>query len=190
MTKDYIDNFVDNAYANDEKVQNDEDLQKWITDSTNSNSGNIKGIGSINSKDALKSFLTSLLYRITAHGVSRLNQAANPGLTFVPNFPPTLHSDTLPSPSKEWSVDEILTFLPNTGTIGDVIKFYFTFVFSAPYESFIPTDGEVEYLFFEGGKDNPLNKGLIAFRHAMKEFIQDYSEEDPQVYQWPLNVET
>ena len=190
MTEIYVDNFVENAYESDQDIAEDESLQKWVNDSTSSNYGNVKGIGNINTKAALKSFLTSLLYRITAHGVSRLNQAANPGLTFVANFPPTLHSDTLPAPGEDWPVSDVLNFLPNTGTIGEVIKFYYTFVFSAPYEPFIPTDGDDEYLFFEGGKEHPLNIGLIAFRHAMKEFINEYSEDEPQIYQWPLNVET
>ena len=87
-------------------------------------------------------------------------------------------------------MNDVIKFLPNTGTLGEVIKFYFTFVFSAPYEPFIPFDGDDEYLFFDGGKDAPLNIGLIAYRHALREFIEDFCEEDPQVYQWPLNVET
>ncbi|NNE25737.1 MAG: hypothetical protein HKN09_02740 [Saprospiraceae bacterium] len=190
MTEIYVDNFVENAFESDEAIDKDIILQKWINNSTSSNYGNLKGIGDINSKKSLKAFLTSLLYRITAHGISRLNEAANPGLTFVPNFPPTLHSDNLPTPGEDWPVSDILKYLPNTGTLGEVIKFYYTFVFSAPYEPFIPTDGEDEYLFFEGGKSAPLNIGLIAYRHAMRDFISDFCDEEPQIYQWPLNVET
>ena len=44
--------------------------------------------------------------------------------------------------------------------------------------------------------DNPLltdderNKALVLFRKSMMDFIHEYSPASPQLYQWPLNVET
>ena len=39
------------------------------------------------SRSALERVLTSLLYRVTIHGVARLTSSSNPALTFVANFP-------------------------------------------------------------------------------------------------------
>ena len=57
MTEIYIDNFVENAYESDQSIADDEDLQKWIQCSSSSNYGNVKGIGNIDNKKSLKSFL-------------------------------------------------------------------------------------------------------------------------------------
>ena len=66
----------------------------------------------------MKQVLTSLVYRITVHGSSRLNRAANPAVTFVGNFPPTLQKTDIPKPTESFDTTKLLTYLPKTGTIG------------------------------------------------------------------------
>ncbi len=57
--------------------------------------------------------------------------------------------------------------MPKTGTIGEMINFYYIFSFSAPYEPFVPVAGANQELFFTGQGSNELNQGLIDFRYEM-----------------------
>jgi len=84
-------------------------------------------------------------------GPSRLNSTANPALTLVANFPHCLQVQEIPSPSRPLDTKALLAYLPNTGTISEAVNFYFTFVFSPPYEPFIPLTGVDTALFFPGG---------------------------------------
>lgn len=144
----------------------------------------------MDSKAALESVLTSLLYRITAHGISRLNASANPALTFVANYPHCLQRTDIPKPSTTIDTTTLLTYLPNTETIGEAVNFYFIFVNSPPYTPFIPLDGVDTNLFFSGGTGDSRNQALIQFRNGLASFINDYEPDTPQRFQWPLNIET
>lgn len=161
-----------------------------MSECANPDEGNIKGLPTMDNIKALKRVLSSYLYRIIMHGASRLNQAANPALTFVANFPPCLQSTTIPDPKSEFDTKHLFTFLPKTGTIGDMLNFYFTFSFSAPYESFIPMDGIESNFFFPDGLSNPCNQALVKFRKTIFDFIESYDGQAPQFYQWPLSIET
>jgi hypothetical protein len=66
----------------------------------------------MNSKAALKAVLASFLYRMTAHGISRLNNSANPALTFTANFPPCLQKSELPPAETKLDVKSLLEYLP------------------------------------------------------------------------------
>ena len=141
-------------------------------------------------KQALIDVLTSLVYRITAHGAARLNAGVNPALAFVANFPPCLQSTAIPEPSTNIDVKALLAFLPRTGTIGSFVDFMFTFIYSPPYTPFIPTGGVDANLFFPGGPGDPLNSALINYRQAVQGFIDTLEPEWKQHHQWPLNIET
>jgi hypothetical protein len=143
--------------------------------------------------------LTSILYRITAHGISRVDNTANPGMTFVGNFPPCLQSTHIPEQSSSFSTKELMEYLPNTGTIGEMITFYYTFVDSAPYEPIIPLTGVDQQLFYDGGVEGKNNQALIKFRESMVDFIKGYTEgnkipnlpaNEAQIHQWPMGIET
>ena len=141
-------------------------------------------------KAALKKVLTSILYRITVHGVARLNPALNPAETFMSNYPPCLQKKTIPDPDTAISTRELLEYLPNTETLGKMVNFYYIFVFSRPYERFLPEGGNDKNLFFAGGENEPRNAALIAYRDEIAAFAQRYDPQSPQLKQWPLNVET
>lgn len=189
-TEIYVNAFVDHSYEDDQAVFDDQALQTWIKTSSDPKQGNIKGLPQMDSKKALKAVLTSLVYRVTAHGCSRLSRAANPALTFTANFPPCLQNATIPEKDKKIDTTELLAYLPKTGTIGEMIKFYYTFSFSAPYESFLPLSGLETNLFFPNGLNDPRNEALISFRKKIKAFIEAFDSDAPQIHQWPLNIET
>jgi hypothetical protein len=188
--------FVDQNYANDHAVAADAYLQKWMNASADPSQGNIRGLPGMNQKAALARVLTSLVYRITAHGVSRLPNTADPGLSFVPNFPPCLQRLDSPPPNSPLSTRDLLKHLPNTGTIGGMLKFYFAFAYSKPYVPLIPAGGLDQDLYFDGGSSNPCNAALIKFRKEMEDFMRDYNRIDQpfapkvDVEQWPRNIET
>src|SRR5262249_20269437 len=183
----YVDTYVDPADLTDQDVQRDHEVQKWIAESGNEHEGNVRGLPAMDSKDALKRVLHSLVYRVTAHGTGRLNHTANPALTFVANFPPCLQDATIPDPTVSFDTQTLLRFLPKTGTIGSMVDFYFTFSFSTPYAPFVPIAGLETELFF----DDPIsNQALIELRRFIAGFIESFEPDTPQTWQWPLNIET
>ncbi|MEO1260821.1 MAG: lipoxygenase family protein [Bacteroidota bacterium] len=183
----YVTVFVNQSYSDDQKVANDPELKNWMTASADEDEGNIRGLPPMNSRANLIRVLTSLVYRISVHGCSRMNHAANPGLTFVGNFPPTLQKTDIPSPNATLDTKALLEYLPKTGTIGLMINFYFTFIYSAPYEPLIPIGGVGDNLFF---KDEKINQALIAFRKSMVKLIEEFDKRSPTLHQWPLSIET
>ena len=189
-TEDYVAVFVNTTYADDAAVAADEDLQNWIAAASSRRDGNIRGLPTMDTRQALREVLTSLIYRITIHGSSRLNSAANPALTFVANYEPCLQTSEIPEPDQNFETKKLLDMLPNTGTIGNMVTFYFTFVFSAPYVPFIPLEGVEANLFFDGGLADPRNQALVDYRNAVIRFIEAFEQGNPQIHQWPLNIET
>jgi hypothetical protein len=178
---------VDQAYGTDQDVQRDRQLQAWIAASGDPDGGNVSGLPAMDSRDALKRVLHSLVYRVTAHGAGRLYRAANPALTFVANFPPCLQDATIPDPTASFDTKALLRYLPNTGSIGTMVHFYFTFSFSTPYIPFVPIGGPDTELFFD---DAASNDALIELRQFIANFIERFEPDTPQIWQWPLNIET
>ena len=190
LTEAYVTSFVQATYTDDAAVAADSVLQAWAAASSSTDGGNIRGLPALNGREPLARVLTSLLYRITVHGVSRLNRTANPALTFVANFPHCLQRTDIPAASTPLDTKSLLRYLPNAETIGEAANFYFTFAFSPPYEPFVPLAGVATNLFFPGGPADPRNRALIQFRDGLAAFIAGDEPGSPQRFQWPLNIET
>ncbi|TAE18232.1 MAG: hypothetical protein EAZ95_04755 [Bacteroidetes bacterium] len=208
LTQTYTEKVIDNLYADDTQVATDKELQNWIKEAGKTDSwlhildilevGNIQGLPKMDSKANLKRVITSILYRINMHGAARMPEVANPFMAYVPNFPPCLQSAELPSPDATISTEQLLSYLPNTEVIGEMVNFYYEFAFTAPYESALPLFGNDSTLFW---KDLPItdpkNKALVDFRNGLEEFIRAYIaratgvyNHEPQIHQWDLNIET
>jgi hypothetical protein len=192
----YVGTVIDANYASDDAVGRDAELQTWIKVSGDRSQGNVAGLPLLDTKDALKGVLTSLIFRITAHGAARLNQAANPALTFVANFPPCLQDPDIPRPDTEIDTARLLAFLPKTGTIGSMVTFLFTFIYSTPYESFIPLGGVNADQSFTGATAAACNAALVQFRRDVMAFMDLWAQDahvpptPAQEHQWALNIET
>jgi hypothetical protein len=192
----YVGAVIDATYLSDDDVRRDAEVQTWIKTSSDPAGGNISGLPQMDNKAALKSVLTSLIFRVTAHGAARMNQTANPVLSFVANYPPCLQNSTIPPPQPSIEPGRLLAYLPNTGTIGSMITFLFTFSFSPPYESFIPLAGIDTELSFTGDRADACNAALKQFRRDIRAFMELWAREahvEPppaQEHQWPLNIET
>lgn len=188
ISGEYVSVFVDQSFADDQAVIDDEELQNWMRESAETGEGNIRGLPAMGSREALQKVLHSLIYRITVHGISRQNSAANPALTFTANFPPCLQLTDFPDPQDQRRPDELLTYLPNTGTIGSMMTFYFTFLFSPPYEPLLPLEGNNLKLYWPEG--DPRNAALIKFRDDVGDFIKKFDKDAPLLHQWPASIET
>jgi hypothetical protein len=195
-TERYVGAVIDASYANDDQVRSDADLLAWIAASGDPAQGNVAGLPPMDTVAALKAVMTSLIFRITAHGASRLNQAANPYLTYVAAFPPCLQAAQIPRPDSPMGEKELLAYLPNTGTMGSMVDFLFTFIYSVPYEPFIPLAGVEADLSFTGPSGHTCNTALIQFRRDLEAFIDLWALDSnvpgvpAQVDRWPLNIET
>ena len=132
------------------------------------------------------------LYRVTIHGVSRLNSTSNPALTFVANFPHCLQRTGHPGArAPRIGTRTLLTYLPNTADDRRRrSRFYFTFAFSTPYEPFIPLGGVDDEPVLPGRSRGQRNRALIDLRNGLAGFISDYQPDAAQRFQWPLNIET
>lgn len=188
---EYVTVFVNQTWQSDAAVIADKQVQAWVAASGDPADGNVAGLPAPDSRRNLIAILQSLVFRLTAHGVSRLNTTANPVLSFVPNSPPCLQRTDIPSPATELSTGDLLTYLPKTGTIGEMITFLFIFVFSAPYVPFLPLAGNDTELIWGNDPKEPRNAALVDFRKFIEGFIQSYeSPGTAQLFQWPRNIET
>jgi Lipoxygenase len=209
ITGDYVIAVVNDLYASDDDVAQDEGLHKWMAASRDPHEGNIRGLPeTIRTRAELAKVLTSILYRVTVHGAGSLNPAVNPALSFVSNYPPCLQSADIPEPDERVGPERLLELLPNTGTIGGMTTFYFTFVYSKPYEPLIPKDGPTTDLYFPEEQQN-CNEALVTYRTRIGEFVDEYtaawnetlariresapgplpSYAEHQAGQWPLSIE-
>ena len=192
----YVGAVIDAHYASDEDVRRDARVQAWIKASGDPARGNVQGLPAMDGKAALKGVLTSLIYRVTAHGTSRLNQVANPILTFTATFPPCLQIAEIPRPETPIDATGVLAYLPKTGTIGALTNFLFTFIYSTPYEPFIPLAGVEADQSFTGAHAKAGNAALVRFRRDIEAFMTQWAFEadvqgpPAQVHQWELNIET
>ena len=209
ITGEYVTAVVDDIYASDDEVAQDEGLKAWMAAAGDRNGGNVRGLPShIRTRAELAKVLTSILYRVTVHGAGSLTPAVNPTLSFVSNFPPCLQSAHIPEPDDEVTTEHLLELLPHTGTIGGMTTFYFTFVYSQPYERLIPKEGPAHDPYFPASQAN-CNKALIAYRTGIGAFVDAYvtqwneelarirggATEPPPSYaehqagQWPRSIE-
>ncbi len=186
----YVRAVILQSYADDAAVLGDDALQAWINNSSDENGGNIRGLPIMDSRDALIRVVTSLIYRVSVHGASRLNETANPALTFIANFPPCLQDSSIPHPNQTLDTKALFRYLPKTGTIGQMMNFYFVFGCSVPYEPFIPLEGIESTLFYGDNPLDPRNQALIKLRNQVLGFLLELNNGLPQRYQWPLNIET
>jgi len=181
----FVEAVVVNSYVDDHAVAADTQLQAWMEQAADPRKGNIRGLPVLNSRAALSSVLRSLVYRVTAHGCSRLVSSSNPALTFVANFPPCLQDATIPANGQELTQTQLLHYLPNTTTIGEQLSFYFAFSFSKPYLPLIPAGGTATDLYFDGGLGDPRSRALVTYRDEMTAFMGKEN-----IHQWPRNIET
>ncbi|MFZ0388547.1 MAG: lipoxygenase family protein [Solirubrobacteraceae bacterium] len=186
----YVGSYVRATYRSDASVAADRQLETWIATASASDGGNIRGLPNVTTRSALQRVLTSLVYRITVHGIARLTSTSNPALTFVANFPHCLQRADIPSPHAPLDTQTLLTYLPNLGAISQAVTFYFTFAFSTPYEPMIPFGGVSSDLQFSGGPRDSRNRALIKLREGLVSFMNGYQPDAPQRFQWPRNIET
>lgn len=194
-TGQYVAAFVDATYPPGSPPAADAALQNWLAAAADPDVGNVRGLpAAVATNDELRALLTSLVYRVTMHGSARLLSTANPGLTFVANFPPCLQQPAIPPPATPLTARGLLAHLPRTGTIGSMLRFYDIFSFSRPYEPFVPAHGLESDLFFPDGLADARNRALVTYRGAIQGLIDALSPYSPptqaQRYQWPLCIET
>ncbi len=175
ITGDYVSAVVNDLYASDDEVAQDKGLHAWMTASSHPDHGNVQGLPlPIKTRAELAAVLTSILYRVTVHGAGSLQPAVSPALSFVANFPPSLQRSDMPEPDADVSTTELLDHLPHTGTIGGMTTFYFTFAYTHPYETLIPSGGVESDLYFT---KQSCNDALVTYRTRIKAFVDEYLQE-------------
>jgi hypothetical protein len=206
ITHAYVKAVVDVIYLTDTDVENDTGLKAWMDASGDPSQGNIRGLPAVKTRDDLTNVLTSLLYRVNAHGGGTLTPSVHPGLAFVANFPPCLQKSDIPPPGTP--VPDLLARLPHTGTCGGMTTFFYTFVYSPPNVPLIPSTGITTAPYFPPSQ-NQCNAALIKFRQDIHGFVDTYVKDwnealawfsgkpagpppsyaDDQYGQWSLNIE-
>lgn len=208
ITHDYVKAVVEVLYKTDTEVKNDPGLKAWMDASGDPSQGNLR-LPKVETRDDLTKVLTSLLYRVNAHGGGTLVPAVNPVLAFVATFPPCLQSAAIIEPGTP--VDptmDLLPLLPHTGTIGEMTTFFFTFVYSLPSEPLIPSGGITAEPHFPPSQ-SACNPALFKYRQDIHDFVdtfvKDWNEAvarirgsspgsppsyaDNQYEQWSLSIE-
>jgi len=173
MVRAFAKSVVEEMYPKETEVAKDESLKEWMKLSGDASGGNIRGLQPMETWSDLIKVLTSVVYRVTVHGVGSLGPSVHPTLSFVANFPPCLQSDEMPKPGDKVSTTELLELLPHTGTQGGMTTFYYTFVFTKPYQALIPAEGVKAKLWFPESRPRS-NDALIVFRTRIEQFIDNY----------------
>jgi hypothetical protein len=189
ISRKFAEVFTETTYKHDDDVANDKPLQDWMRASSDPNKGNVRGLPYMSSKKELIKVLTSLIYRVAVHGNSRQMKSLNAALCFVSNYPPCLQDASVPRPSDDVNLETLLRHLPNTGTIGEMMTFYYIFIYSAPKNLLMPLFGNDTSLYFEDPKD-PRNLALETFRNEVEAFLNDYGGGNNLKHQWPSSIET
>lgn len=204
ITQTFVKTVVDVMYTSDTQVANDTGLTAWLDASRDPLQGNVYGLPYVKTRPVLASLLTSLLYRVNAHGAGSLNPSVDPVLTFIANYPPCLQSAEIPKPTDSLSTKELLKRLPHTGTMGWMTTFYYTFAYSKPDAELIPGGGVNLDPWFPPAQQ-ACNDALATFRTQIKGFVDgyvaDWNEQlggtsgSPPSYaanqygQWPRSIE-
>jgi hypothetical protein len=209
ITHDYVKAVVEVLYKTDADVKNDKDLKAWMDASGDPSQGNLRGLPAVETRDDLSKVLTSLLYRVNAHGGGTLVPAVNPVLAFVATFPPCLQNATIIEPGTPVDpTKDLLPLLPHTGTIGEMTTFFFTFVYSPPSEPLIPAGGVTAEPHFPPSQ-SACNPALFKYRQDIHDFVDTFvadwndavarirgkgpgsppSYADNQYEQWSLSIE-
>lgn len=189
MSETFATQFVNETYTSDKEILDDTQLQNWMKQSASTSQGNVRGLPLMDSQGSLIKVLSSLINRVAAHGNSRQLNSLSDALCFLANYPPCLQDSRIPAPSETIDQKRLLNYLPNTGTIGEMMTFYYIFTYSAPYNPLIPLFGVKEDLYFDDPND-PRNAALIEFRESIRDFIENYDTAAPMVHQWPASIET
>ncbi len=174
----YITAVVAALYPSNAAIIADARLQRWVLASATV--GNVQGLPvPVTTTAQLTAVLTSLIYRITAHGLARLAPVGNPGLSWIGNFPPCLEDSRIPDPivpsgnppglSPNLTPAQLLAFMPKAGTIGEMISFIFAFGYTPPFESLIP----VTTANTSGGSDQELHP-FVGLPAACDSALQTY----------------
>jgi len=179
LTSDFVTAVVNDLYSDDGEVAGDARLKAWMDASSDPSQGNVSGLPEMHTKADLIAVLTSLLYRVTVHGVASLNPSVHPALSFMANFPPCLQRADIPDRSAQMSPSQLLDLLPHTGTLGGMTTFYFTFAYTPPDVSLIPSGGVNLDLYFPPGHER-CNDALISYRDRIHAFIDSYFERSDQ----------
>jgi hypothetical protein len=174
LTHAYVAEVVNVLYPTDGDVENDPGLKAWMDASRDPLQGNINGLPAVDTQADLIAVLTSFLYRLTAHGASSLSPSVNPALSFVANFPPCLQSADTPEPGSDMTTKQLLDLLPHTGTQGGMTTFYFTFAYTPPNQSLIPSGG-INMDPYYPPQYLACNDALFRFRQGVRDFVDTYA---------------
>jgi hypothetical protein len=193
-------------------------IDRWVAAA--SRIGNVQGLPATPGVTVaqLTALLTSLIYRVAAHGLARLAPVGNPGLSWVGNFPPCLELSRLPDPqvpsgdpnAPALTTEQLLAFMPRTGSMGEMISFIFSFGFTDNFEELIPmpsanTTGLPDtdlhpFIGLPAGVDAALQQfrreitGFIWFFEAdanalNSPAVMNFSASAAQLHQWERNIE-
>jgi hypothetical protein len=174
ITHDYVKAVVDVLYKTNDDVKNDAGLKAWMDASGDPSQGNLKGLPTVETRDDLTKVLTSLLYRVNAHGGGTLVPAVNPVLAFVATFPPCLQGAGIIEPGTPVDpTKDLLPLLPHTGTVGEMTTFFFTFVYSPPTVPLIPRGGVTAEPHFPPSQSG-CDPALFKYRQDIHDFIDTF----------------
>lgn len=174
LTHEYVTEVVGVFYPTDDDVKNDPWLKAWMDASREPSQGNIRGLPAVDTQADLIAVLTSFMYRLTAHGASTLSPSVNPALSFMANFPPCLQGTDIPEPGSVVTRKELRDLLPHTGTQGGMTTFFFTFAYTPPNQSLIPSGG-INLDPYYPSQYQACNDALFRFRQGMEDFMDTYA---------------
>lgn len=189
----FVGSLVEYYYKSDGEVQNDTQLQAFITAMQDPDRGNVKVTegGNLSTTMELKHFLTVYMFGTIVHGGARMRQYTFQG-TLVPSFIASFMDPELMMESDvtEYSLSQMMKAMPDTRVLGDMSLFVAVFEDVKPIESAFP-GGKISTsaLPYDCGVLNNIWLDVLA---TLQEIFQEgYYFQSPasEISQWPRNQE-
>jgi len=189
----FIGKLVDYYYTTDIEVQNDVQLQQFVTAMQDPSRGNVQVTpsGEVSTPDELKHFLTVYMYGTIVHGGARMRQYTFQG-TLVPNFIASFMNPELilTGDASEYSLSQMMKAMPDTRILGHMSQFTAIFEDVPPLKSAFP-HGTIDrsVLPYDCGVLNNIWLDTLATLREI--FAEGYYFKSPasDISQWPRNQE-
>lgn len=198
-TKEWVSDYIDIYYANDEDVLNDYEVQDWINEMVSADYAGFKGFDGLTenpkskphpwlltTKDYLKRIIAQIIY-IAAPQHASVNFAQYPLMSFVPGVTGTIYK---PAPGKSTVIDseeECCKYYPPLD-IGSYTYLFEYLLSGLQYDTFGDYDdgSEKEGPYFD---DERVNEPLKAFQNKLKDIeavINKRNKTRPMEYPFQL----
>jgi hypothetical protein len=181
VTRQFAESALNLFYPTDTSVSGDAGLQAWVAAMLDPLGGNMQQISSdntITTRDALFEFIGHLLYQTMYHNSANLQDFLAAMMSYALH-PSSLAISTLPSPTADYSISDMVQALTNTDIYSRKMAFLYSFYGTSAITQLVP--GTLDYSTGQAAPqwdaDLPQTPGASAAGDAMNAAIVNFRKD-------------